>query len=471
MRVRIRGIFATALTKIFLDRGYIITLPSDTIARRFGIEKILEPPDVTIKSDEIDPERIIAIGFPEAVEKVHRTLRPILKYSGFVKSKIGVNALVVGEIYKEGSRYVADLGDYKAIIRSREPIEEGKRVLRVKVPPTNISNRILVDLTPGIIGRYARLFKSNDAPSVSKHIKDEDKKRFLLDLARNLPKGYTVHRRSAAEHASSDQLLSELRELVAKLEKLLEEAKDYDIGAVIYPGEALLSIYTSTEDRRILDEIRSKVIPTIPGHHSRKTARRYVEADLTVAVDVLEKALEIGVSKEKLSKAMKAYALSGEEVKIVHRKPDGSEHKYRGQIVSRGEEIVIHRTLTARGTYDGLNEPIEPGDYAITRIYPDKRYLVHEYYSSSGELKGIYANVNTPPEILPGVIRYNDLYIDVVRKPGEEPKIIDKEELESRLEAGLITKDLYEKALSIAEELKEKLASQTLRCFLPRKHR
>ena len=469
MGVRVRGIYATAITKILLDRGFIITLPSETIAKRFSIPILTDPPDVTVKTDEIDPEKLVIIGFPEPQRKVVNALKSVLKYSGVVESKIGANALVIGKVLeKVRSGYLIDLGFGRTIIRTSVPLKEGeKRVFRIRIPPTTVSDKFFIDVTPGIIGRYARVFKSREAPSVSKHIKDESKRRFLIDLARNLPKEYTVHRRSSAEYATPDKLVAELKELVERLERIL--STDGDVGDIIYEGERVTFFYLSTADRYLLDKIRDKVIPTVTGHHARKSASRYVESDLSPAVDVLEKALEITNDRESLEKAMKAYALEKDGVTIVHRKPDGAEIRIKGaRIVSRGEHITLYRELSGRGTYDGLNMPIEPGDYAITRVYPGERYVIHEYYSKDGTLKGIYANVNTPPEFMPGVIRYTDLYVDVVMRSGEEPRIIDVEELESRLDRGLISRELYEKAMEVAKNLIERLNARTLRCFLPR---
>jgi hypothetical protein len=185
---------------------------------------------------------------------------------------------------------------------------------------------------------------------------------------------------------------------------------------------------------------------------------------------LLEKALELGLSHEKLSEAMRAYALDHDTITLIHRKPDGELIRIKNAKIVSKEPLTLYRELKPGGIYDGLGMPIEAGDYAITYVYDD-RYLIHEYYSKQGTLKGVYANVNTPPEYLPGAIRYTDLYVDVVRKPGEEPKIIDIEELDRRYDQGVITSALRDKALSVAKKLFEELKARTPRCFPPHKPR
>lgn len=51
-RVRIRGKYATAISKLVLDLGYTIVQASDVIISRFGINVDNSAPDVTIKDSE-----------------------------------------------------------------------------------------------------------------------------------------------------------------------------------------------------------------------------------------------------------------------------------------------------------------------------------------------------------------------------------------------------------------------------------
>lgn len=69
--VRIRGIYSTALTKLFLDRGFGISQPSNKIVERFGLEKTYDDFDVDIY-DKKDRHGVVLVG--DAVEEAKKVL-------------------------------------------------------------------------------------------------------------------------------------------------------------------------------------------------------------------------------------------------------------------------------------------------------------------------------------------------------------------------------------------------------------
>jgi len=75
--VKIRGIYATALTRLFLDQGMKVVSPSDMIMRRFGKAKglvLVGAHDVEIRDSE-DKEGIRIEGEIDGVEEITRVLR------------------------------------------------------------------------------------------------------------------------------------------------------------------------------------------------------------------------------------------------------------------------------------------------------------------------------------------------------------------------------------------------------------
>jgi hypothetical protein len=75
--LKIRGIYATALTRFFLDQGMKVVSPSDTIIRRFGKAKglvFVEPHDVEIMDSE-DLQGIWVQGEKASVDEVTKVLR------------------------------------------------------------------------------------------------------------------------------------------------------------------------------------------------------------------------------------------------------------------------------------------------------------------------------------------------------------------------------------------------------------
>jgi len=66
-------------------------------------------------------------------------------------------------------------------------------------------------------------------------------------------------------------------------------------------------------------------------------------------------------------------------------------------------------------------------------------------FFESGKLKGEYYNINTPVELYPYGARYIDLEIDVVRRAGEPPFIVDREDLAILLKEGKISQQMERK--------------------------
>ncbi|MEM2448101.1 MAG: hypothetical protein QXT14_04025, partial [Candidatus Bathyarchaeia archaeon] len=94
LRVYLRGIYSTALTRLMLDEGFEISYPSRTIAVRFKIGGLNVKPDVAVVETS-DKQGVLVRGLPEKVESAVKTVVERLKYV-FVRRSL-VN---VGSVYK-----------------------------------------------------------------------------------------------------------------------------------------------------------------------------------------------------------------------------------------------------------------------------------------------------------------------------------------------------------------------------------
>ncbi|WP_457753293.1 DUF402 domain-containing protein, partial [Thermococcus sp.] len=146
---------------------------------------------------------------------------------------------------------------------------------------------------------------------------------------------------------------------------------------------------------------------------------------------------------------------------LEHIKPDGQKVRIGpGEILEvsiNPLRIKIKRSLKPGKVYDGLELPIEYGDYAITEIEEGKWWYKHSYYDKDGNLKGEYYNINTPIEIYPDRARYIDLEVDIVKWPDGKKEIIDKDDLRRHYEEGIISEKLYKATLRITQEVFEKI--------------
>ena len=72
IRLKIRGIYTTALTKFFLDKGLTIVSPSEVIQSRFGDRKKIDPNGpMDLFIDDLDSgQGILLEGHPEPLDTV-----------------------------------------------------------------------------------------------------------------------------------------------------------------------------------------------------------------------------------------------------------------------------------------------------------------------------------------------------------------------------------------------------------------
>jgi len=148
-----------------------------------------------------------------------------------------------------------------------------------------------------------------------------------------------------------------------------------------------------------------------------------------------------------LTPLQKAASVRLEHVRISGRRVRPRE----GLLVEATAQRVVMQRFFSKGRYDGLNLPIEDGDYALTDIEEGAWFVKHSYYSRTGVLKGEYHNINTPVEMYPHGARYLDLEVDVVCRAGGRPFLVDREKLAILVKEGLIWAGLERRALEVAD--------------------
>jgi len=217
------------------------------------------------------------------------------------------------------------------------------------------------------------------------------------------------------------------------------------------PAKATTEFPGATKE--ILDNLRLFITPTVPRHHRL----RIIDAR------ILEQA-ETGLhnhpeKKESLANKlfMEAILLPLEKagiVKLEHIRPYGKPLRPReGVLIEANDHRIIFKRSFSSGRYDGLDIPIQPGDYGLTEIVEGSWYVKHSYFTKDGMLVGEYYNINTPVELYPYGARYVDLEVDVIRRAGEAPFIIDREKLALLCKQGCIAGTLEARAMDIAGQL------------------
>ncbi len=457
MHVRVRGIYSTAITKILLDEGINVSHTSKKIKERFSLPESREPPTVTIK-DTDQKHGIVIVGEYEHGKRVYEVIKNNVKDGFCWVSKLPLHSIIKGKVIEvKDGKSIVDLGKYNGVINCELEVES--EVL-VDVARPFFPNDDLAKLSKNytIYGRFVTLIRGIGKRVIfSKHLTNKRLRQDLLGLtALSNVEGWCVKWRSSAAIGEFNQMLEDLQKTFKRAEEIMKRGENASIGDIVYDGEFFAIICFGKSAKRYLDEVRNGVLPTIENHHSLKSMN---ESEI---VDVSEYMLSMEVGgREKISKTAMSYVASlmkeQNSISIEHISVLSGEIKRLtpGKIVEVKESLYcLKRVFRSKGFFNGLNVQKEPGDYDLMEFSTDLPMILHKYYGRDGKFKGVYVNINTPPEISRNSIRYIDMEIDVVVSNGEV-KVVDRELLEKACNLGIISKSTKDYYLTLAENLKE----------------
>ena len=210
-----------------------------------------------------------------------------------------------------------------------------------------------------------------------------------------------------------------------------------------------------------LDKVRSAVAYTVPGHHFCRAGGEALSNLVTFAEKLVIDGHTPGdVVSELFSSIMSSFApRNGEFVSIEHVKLDGRTVLLTpGKVVRRGKgSVVLRRTFSGRGRYDGLGTEIRAGDYGLTAVSQGTWFVASQYYAADHSYKGGHYSICTPTQLYENYATYVDLGIDVIDRSDGPPEIVDQQDLESAYELGVISQWLRERATEEAKTLQHNL--------------
>jgi len=469
VKVRVRGIYSTALSKIFIDEGYIVVQPSKVAEDRFNIGNEAEfmPYDIDV-FDREDKYGVYILASRGFVNDVRRLLHKYL-----FDAIINVEPYNIRGIYKgrveaiDKVREVAYVSIGNGLIGTLklhgEPLKTGDEVV-VQVDKNSVFfGKPILTTRIGLAGEHVVIFRGEEV-KISRRLRDkgfvDDDLKPYYDV---LPEGFGIIFRSSFKSASKEDILNEISSLIRKYEELENSAKNSPVWSLLFEGYSLMDILFPYQSKIILDDVRRKVTSTINLHHYFKSLGR-LQSNL---VDKIEEAMKLGVDVGSMFS----------ELEYFKRKFAGSvkflEHiKFNGEVILLGNiesikildggfEIV--RKVRSSGFYDGLGVTRKVGDKILTTIRFGDWYYVSRYYSNDGKFIGAYVNINTPVEVYPGKLRYIDLAVDLCIKPDGEVRLLDLELLNEAFKSGIISERLYEFIHGVIDEVKSGVVNEILR--------
>ncbi len=499
-RARVRGIYATAITRLLLSADLEIVQASEPIRRRFEATFPDEPHDVRVETTD-DRLGASVVGEPAGVESVAGRVAgagvdalswadpapPCAVFEGNVTETLGSGAVVAlgdreGFLPFDAADGYVDRGDRRRV-QVREPAQPWSDHRHVLGTEVRVDGE-LGTLTRGESGVTADADRERATELV----------RTTELLSAGVPDGWGLCWDRSASDVGVDAMEAWLDRAGERAERIDEalgadpgsESDDGENGDCGGPGEGDDAVSDGGVPRRIvsplaarwvrfgresrfaLDEHRRAVAPTMAGHHRIKAG---TEAAST-AVDFVEAVCNPDTSSEDSGDESAGDGFpfdavtrqfgpaEGDRVRIDHGKPDGRSFSLgRAEITGRDPEgtVTLRRTIRSSGTYDALGTPRAEGDVAVTRIREGRWWYPTVYRSRDDVPRGTYVNVCTPVEVFPDAVRYVDLHVDVVRRPDGEVERVDDDELDAAVAAGEVPEALAERAREVAATVEDAL--------------
>ncbi|MFC5278270.1 DUF402 domain-containing protein [Halorubrum rubrum] len=504
MNARVRGIYATALTRLLLEADHAVVDASSPIRRRFDATFHTAPPDARIETTD-DRQGVGVIGAPDAVAALRDLLVDVgidaLAYGdptpvgtvldGEVAETLGGGAVLDlavgpggdssedGAAADDGVAADAPVEGYLPYGNVDARVETGDRVraqVRASAPPW-ASRRPELDAELRVGGGLVTL---EPGSGTRVDVRDDEAARELAGMIDLLgiepPEGWRAVWGPAALDVEMDDLEAGLERAVDEAERLAEAVgvdgtDDLDVdgvGLLGSPSEARTEplarpnagawVWFGRESRFALDSVRREVTATMPGHHRIKAGSASASAGVDFAEALCDPAPDADFPFAAVRDSFGPAA--GDRLRIEHGKPDG-------RLITLGEgdvtavdddgSLTVEREMTPGGRYDGLGTRREAGDVAVTSLKEGRWWYPTTYRDAEGTVKGTYVNVCTPVEAFPDAARYVDLHVDVIKHPDGTVERVDDEVLDASVAAGHVPEALAEKARSVASALENAL--------------
>jgi Ribonuclease G/E len=457
-RVKVRGIYTTALTHVLADsEDFAVVQPSPAITDRFDHEFELVPADATVwTTDDRQGVGVVGPAGPQVREQLRGVGRDTLTWRDPAPRGAVIDATVTET---KGSGAILDLGERSGFLpfsNSDDHVESGDD-LRVQVTDPRApwdNGQPVLDTTLRVQRPLLTLVRDGTSGSRSQPELAE-----LLPT--DPPEGWRARWSHAADDAGLDALGDALDTAVERAEQLdatIEDAGDVaETPRVVFEGQPTVWAWFGRESRFALDVERREVTTTMAGHHRIKAGDERASA----AVDFVEATCE-GESEFPFEAVTRQFGpVEGDTVAIDHGKPAGHCIRLgRGEVTDYDPEgtIRVEREMSPGGSYDGLGIERQAGDVAVTKITEGKWWYPTIYRGSDGEKRGTYINICTPVEIFPRSVRYVDLHVDVVKHADGTVERVDDDELDAAVEAGYVPEKLAEKARAVASAVENALS-------------
>ena len=463
--LRIRGLYATALTSLFRQhhQDWEIVQPDDEVRACLPDDWRMDSPDVAIDEQPDfqgvrDTLRLSGSG--DGIERVLDVLQQhftdvIIRRSGMQVGSMYMG--LVGLVSRERRQSIVYLGGQLSGTLPMGPDDRGPDIgaripVRIEALGNGPDRRPQLSAVLTVPGRYAVLSMTS-AVRISKQITSAGARERLQQLGNaQETKGWGIIWRTAAQNAADEVLSEEIQDLVQQAGDLRERLSGAKALGYLYGGDVSTQAEMPGDAKRLCDDLRAELLPTLPGHHKYKA-----QGDVYGAtVDALEKELPAEVLRNRTAPLGVLASVNAMESPLrdtlrvrMRTLRDGRSTRYEGQRVAYDLDagwIELRQELRNKDSYpDGLRLDKRPGDYTITRFQEGGWHYVMRFYGRQGAWKADYLGIATPTAIFSDQLHLVDLGASVCHSPEQPAELIGIESLQEQQNQGLVGAALVSK--------------------------
>ena len=126
---------------------------------------------------------------------------------------------------------------------------------------------------------------------------------------------------------------------------------------------------------------------------------------------------------------------AGDAVNVVVFNLDGTRRRWWTSAIETADSRGV-RTFSRRGNPVGGPKGGWASQADIRACYSfDRPYNLLELYDAAGVLSEIYVHIASPAQVVEGELHYTDYELDVARRTGERPIVLDEDEFEHTVTA------------------------------------
>ncbi len=367
MKVKVRGIYSTAITKLLLDSGFEITQAADAIKQALNLSDD-SAPDVMI--EDVDTKEGIYV-YGSDPGKIVEILKKHLKESVFYKEDIGkiYCGIIKNTDQKSKSIVIALPDDEEGVLDLKNfwgYVKPGSKIL-VQSKGT-YDGKIMLSTQLRIFGENVIIIK-NGFTKMSRGIRSHEDRDKLDEIAKGMDlKDWGILWVQGAENREEDVLRRELESLMEKEKEITEKFNSSTEPATLYEGIDKYFTLFGKEDKARLDDIRKKVMPTIPKHHMLKSAGYTILTDF--AENLMDRASDSEMSQKVAETLLRYGPIKNKMYRLAFTRLNGTSYRVDGIL----EDVVVENNdvkslrLTNRNDWGEKTYIVEAGkDYVVVK--------------------------------------------------------------------------------------------------------